>query len=369
MIQKNISELQLFYVIVGFQIGNTLVYGLGGGAKQDAWLVIIIAMLGGFILMFVYTKLSAYYPEDTLCQMIPKIIGKIMAFPFILIYISYFTYLAARTCRDFAEIIAATLLVDTPMVVVIGSFVVLMIYCLRDGIEAFGRIGEVVFPAYIMSLIVIWILLFTVKDFNISNISPILGNGVQPILNEVFPTTLTFPFGESIIIMMFFPFLNKSMNIREVGMAVILFTGVLMTINMILVLSVLGPEIYSQNLFPLLTAAQMVSIADFLERFDALVILMMVTGVFFKLGGWTFGAAIGISQLFKLKQTRSVYLGLGTIIIPLSLLAASNEIKHNEIGLEFFTKYVHTSLQIVFPLLLLNIALIRKKLNLENSSI
>lgn len=126
MEQEKISALQLFYVIVGFQIGNTLLYGLGGQAKQDAWLVIVVAMLGGFILMFVYTKLSNYYPEDTLLQMIPKIIGKFLAYPFILIYISYFTYLAARACRDFGEIIAATILVETPMIVVIGSFMVLI---------------------------------------------------------------------------------------------------------------------------------------------------------------------------------------------------------------------------------------------------
>jgi hypothetical protein len=101
---------------------------------------------------------------------------------------------------------------------------------------------------------------------------------------------------------------------------------------------------------PLLSATRMVTIADFLERFDALVILMMVAGVFFKIGGWLFGAAMGISHLFKLKQTTSVFLGLGTIITPLSLLTASNQIKYNEIGLEFVTKYVHIPLQIAFPI-------------------
>ncbi|KKI92071.1 spore gernimation protein KB [Bacillus sp. SA1-12] len=366
---KKISAVQLIYVIVGFQIGNTLVYGLGGGAKQDAWLVIILAMLGGFILMFVYTKLSSFYPEDTLLQMIPKIIGKFLAYPIILIYICYFTYLAAKACRDFAEIIAATLLDDTPLVVVIGSFVMLMIYCFRGGIETFGRMGEAVFPVYIMAMIVIWILLLTVKDFNVTKIMPILGNGLQPVLKEVFPTVLTFPFGESIIITMFLPFLNNKENVKKVGMIVILITGSLITLNLILILSVLGPEIYNKEFFPLLSATRLVTIANFLERFDALIILMMVAGVFFKIGGWLFGATVGIAHLFKLRQTASVFLGLGTIITPLSLLAASNQIKYNEIGLEIVTKYIHIPLQIAFPILLLCIAFIRKKLKLENSSI
>ncbi|WP_299088999.1 GerAB/ArcD/ProY family transporter [uncultured Metabacillus sp.] len=356
-----ISALQLFYVIVSFQIGNTLVYGLGGGAKQDAWLVIVLATLCGIIWMFVYTKLSSYYPNDTLLQMIPKIIGKFLSYPIILIYIVYFTYLASRACRDFAELIAATILVETPLIFVIGSFMVLMIYCLRGGVETFGRMGEAVFPIYTFSMFVIWILLFTVKPFTFNNLIPILGNGIQPILKEVFPTVLTFPFGEAVIIMMFFPFLNNKRYVKRVGMAVILTTGLLMTLDLIIVLSVLGPEIYSRDFFPLLTATRMVSIADFLERFDALVILMMVAGVFFKVGGWTFGAAIGIAHLFKLKQTKSVFLGLGLIITPWSVVNSPNQVTYNKFGLEFITLYAHIPLQIVFPMFLLCIAFVRKK--------
>ncbi|WP_338786999.1 GerAB/ArcD/ProY family transporter [Metabacillus sp. FJAT-53654] len=365
--QTKINALQLFYVIVGFQIGNTLVYGLGGGAMQDAWLVILTAMLGGLILMFVYTKLASYYPDETLLQMLPKIIGKYLTYPFIFLYIIYFTYLASRACRDFAELLAATILVDTPLVFVIGSFMGLMIYCLRGGVETFGRMGEVVFPVYIFSLFVIWILLLSVEEFNINNLTPIFGNGFTPIIKEVFPTVLTFPFGESIIIMMFFPFLNNKEHLKKIGMAIVLTTGVLMTLNLIMILAVLGPEIYNHVFFPLLSATRLVSIADFLERFDALIILMMVAGVFFKVGGWTFGAAIGISHLFKLKQTKSVFLGLGTIIVPLAIVSSPNQVAYNELGLDFITLYVHVPLQIMFPILLLCIAFIRKKFSSSKS--
>lgn len=361
MEQTKLSGLQLFYVIVGFEMGNTLIYALGAGAKQDAWLVLLLGMLGGLILMYVYTKLSSYYPDDTLVTMVPKIIGRFLSYPVIIIYICYFTYLAAKACRDFGELLASTILDKTPMIVVIGSFMILMIYCLRGGVEAFGRMGEVIFPVYLFSILLVWILLVTVENFTIHHLSPVLGNGFQPIFKELIPTILTFPFGESIIITMFFPFLNNKHIVRKTGMAIIIASGLLLTINLIMILSVLGPEIYSKQFYPLLSATRMVSIADFLERFDALIILLMVAGVFFKVGGWTFGATVGISQLFHLRQTRSVFLGLGTIIVPLSLLAAKNQIRYNEIGLEFITLYVHIPLQIILPILLLCIAFVRLK--------
>ncbi|KKI90564.1 spore gernimation protein KB [Bacillus sp. SA1-12] len=361
MKKQNINGLQLFDVLVGFEFGTAIILGIGSGAKQDAWLAILISMLSSLILMGVFTQLSLYYPNDTLVSMLPKIIGKFLSYPLIILYISHFIYSAARACRDFGDLITSTMLVKTPIIVVIVSFMLLIIYCLRGGVEAFGRMGEMVFPIYIMSLIIIWILLLSVEDFNLKNLTPIMGNGLKPIIKEVYPGIINFPFGEMIIIMMFFPFLNSKKIIRKVGMTIILVSGLILTINSILILSVIGPEIYGENWFPFFTATQMVSIADFLERFDALVILMMVSGVFFKVGGWTFGAAVGISQLVKLNHTKSVLLGLGTIIPPLSLLIAPNFSEHLKIGLDYFVPYFHVPLQIIIPILLLCIAFIRKK--------
>ncbi|MGM7722166.1 GerAB/ArcD/ProY family transporter [Metabacillus sp. Hm71] len=370
MKQEKISSLQLFYIIIGFELGTTMLFGYGAGAKQDAWLVMVIGMLSGLILMGVFTQLSAYYPGDTIVSMIPKIIGKYLSYPLIMVYIFYFIYAASRGSRDLGELITTTMLVDTPTVIVIGSFMVLMIYCLRGGIETFGRMGEIIFPIYMMSLIVVWILLFSIESFNLKNLTPVLGNGVKPILKEVYPGGVNFPFGETFIIMMFFPFLNNKRNIRKVGMFIILVGGVLLTINSIIVLSVLGPQIYGRDFFPLLTATRMVSIADFLERFDVLIILMMVSGVFFKVGSWIFGASIAIYQLFKLNHSKSVLLALGFIITPLSLLIATDFVEHLKIGLGYnYFLYFLVPLQIIVPIMLLFIAFIRKKFNHKNSSV
>lgn len=364
---EKISSLQLFYVMLGFEIGNTVIFATGAEAKQDAWLAIIIAMLCGLLLMWVYAKLSEYYPDDTLVQMIPKIIGKFLSYPLIVVYILYFTYLASTACRDFSELIVSTILTDTPMVVVVGCFMVLMIYCLRGGIEAFGRMGEIVFPVYILVMAAIWILMMISLDqFDIKRLVPVLGDGIKPVLNAVFPypspSILVFPFGETVLITMFFPFLKKKNDTQKVGMSVILMGGILLTVNSLIIVSVLGPHVFSKEFFPLLAAARMVSIADFLERLDALIILMMVAGVFFKVGGWTYGASVAIAQLFKLKSNDSILIPLGAVITPFSMILATSFVQHREIGSNFIDPYLHVPLQIVVPLLLLGIASIRKKI-------
>jgi spore germination protein KB len=368
MKKETISPLQLFYILIGFEFGTTIILGVGSGAKQDVWLVILTAAITSLVIMSVYIKLSALYPNYTLVQMLRFILGKYIAYPLIVMYIVYFTYIAARVCRDFGELMVSTILVETPIVVVIGSLLVLLVYCLRGGIETFGRMGEAVFPLFMFSLMIIWVLLLTVHSFNITNLTPILGDGIKPVLKEVFPNTLTFPFGESVIILMFIPFLNNKKHAGRVGYAVILIGGILLTINSILILSVLGPEVYKKDFFPLLSATRLVSIADFLERFDAIIILMMVAGVFFKVGMFTYGAAVGISQLLNVNNTKSILLAMGTILTPLSLLIGSNFIRFLEIGFEVITFYVHPLLQFMIPTALLCIGYIRKKLqsNIQN---
>ncbi|MFS0777635.1 endospore germination permease [Neobacillus sp. 3P2-tot-E-2] len=366
MKQEKISTLQLFYVIVGFEVGNTMILPFGAGAKQDAWLAIALGMISGIFLMLLYSKISAYYPGDTLIQMVPKIIGKYLAFPINLFYIFYFVFLASTACRNFGELIISTILTKTPFVVIIGSFMVLVIYCLRGGVEPFGRMGELIFPVYIIAIVLVWILLFSVEHFNLNNLTPVVGNGVKPIVKEAFPNTLI-SFGETIIILMFCPVLNNSHHSRKIGISVIVIGGMLLMFNAMMNISVLGPEIYSLVKFPLLETTRQVSIADFLERFDALVILLMVSGVFFKIGGWTYGAAIGIAHLFHLKDHRSILVALGTIIVPLSLLHASSDVEHfYVVGRVFLNMYFHILMQIVFPLILFFIAFIRKRLNSVN---
>ncbi|PFO09401.1 spore gernimation protein KB [Bacillus sp. AFS076308] len=364
MNKEKISGLQLFYLMAGYVLGTAIILGLGADVKQDAWIFIIIGMLSSVLLMVVYTQLTFYYPGDTLAQMMPKIIGKILSYPVILLYIAHFTYSAARACRELGDLIVTTILTETPIFVVIGSFMVLVIYCLRGGVETLGRMAEIVFPIYFFSLMLIWLLLLSVETFDLRNLTPVLGNGVMHVLKKAVPAAINFPFGETIVIMMFFPFLSNKKNIRKIGLSTLLIGGSLLTVNSIMMISTLGPEIYSKDLFSLLAATQMVSVADFLERFDALVILMMVAGVFFKVGGFTLGASIAISHLFNLKQTRSVILGLGLIITPLSLISASSYVEHLEIGFKLYVPYLHTFLQIILPILLLGIAVIRKKLGL-----
>ncbi|PGK31755.1 spore gernimation protein KB, partial [Priestia megaterium] len=63
MEKAKISASQLFILMVLFELGSALLVPLAIRAKQDAWLGILLGMLGSFILFLVYHKLYTYYPS------------------------------------------------------------------------------------------------------------------------------------------------------------------------------------------------------------------------------------------------------------------------------------------------------------------
>ncbi len=90
----NISKWQMFCLMILFEIGSTTVFGLGLDAKQDAWISIILAMLFGFVLIWIYTEIQKYYPNNNLTDILINVYGKCIAIPLILLYaLEFFGYL------------------------------------------------------------------------------------------------------------------------------------------------------------------------------------------------------------------------------------------------------------------------------------
>ncbi|MFD1776949.1 GerAB/ArcD/ProY family transporter [Paenibacillus rhizophilus] len=360
MAQEKISGWQLISIIILFEIGTTVLFGLRMQAKQDEWLAILAAMLGGLALMWVYTKLCEYYPSRTLVQMIPEIVGKWLGYPLSLIYIVNFAYESSRVLRDFGELIAQTILTETPTLVVMAGFMLSIVYCLRGGLEVLGRLGEILFPVAFVAFVLGWILIFSSQIHHFEYTEPVLAKGLKPIWDAVFPFLIVFPFGQSLLFMMFATDLNDRSGIRKAGMIAILASGIILALNMLGLISVFGPLVLKETEFPLYTAIGMVNLGDFIMNLDALAILMMVLGGFFKLGAFMYGTVLGTAQLFKLKSYYPLLIPWGTIILALSFIIASTYSQHIYIGWNISIPYIFFPLYVVIPILLLIIAAIRK---------
>lgn len=367
MNREKIGIKQLFLLMLAFEVGSTIIHSIGTEAKQDAWLAVLVGMLYGIILISIFTALSQYYPGNSLIQIIQVIFGKFIGYPLCITYVIYFTSQAARISRDFAELMLSTILVKTPALIIMASFVAVIIYTLRGGIEVFGRMAEMVFPVVLILFITTWITIYASGVVDLKQLTPILGTGIKTVWKTSFPNLATLPYGELIVFNMVWPTLQDSRKVKTVGMVAVLTGGVLLTVNMIGMISVLGSYLIERINTPLLVTIRMVSMADFLERIDAVVILIMVAGGFFKVGVYIYGAAVGTAHLFKLQSYHSVLIPLGVIVISLGQVMVRNFTEHYHIGSIFDMSYVHLPLQFVIPSLLLVIAFLNSSENLTET--
>ncbi|MEH7472456.1 GerAB/ArcD/ProY family transporter [Priestia megaterium] len=78
MEKAKISASQLFILMVLFELGSSLLVPIAMDVKQDAWLAILLGMVGSFVLFLVYNKLHSYYPDLLPTEYMQKIMGFIL---------------------------------------------------------------------------------------------------------------------------------------------------------------------------------------------------------------------------------------------------------------------------------------------------
>ena len=358
--KERINSRQLFMLIVSFELGTTIVVGLGLEAKQDAWMVTLLATGIGLLLYVIYTELFRLFPGQFLTQYIPQIFGKVLGFPINLLYISFFIYDAARDLRDFAELIIGSILPETPLAIICFFFIFVIGYAVYHGIEVISRTNELLLPSVIFLSVLVFILLLASNKIILTNLQPVLGAGISPVINATFPMAVTFPFGESVVFAMFLPYLNQPFKARKTGLAALLFSGIIITYFNVIIITVLGSDVASVSSFPLLAAVRLINVGQFIQRMDIIVIFFMLIGGFIKVTLFFMGAVIGTVSMFRLSNHRTLVVPVGLIIFTSSIYIARSFPEHLEEGWKWAVPFILIPVEVVLPVIMLLMAYVRK---------
>ncbi|MGJ7919868.1 GerAB/ArcD/ProY family transporter [Neobacillus sp. LXY-4] len=366
MNQVKISPFQFFCLVFMFELGSSIVVGLGLQAKQDAWLAILLGMANGIPLYLIYYYLFTQYQYISLTSYIQKILGKFLGIPLSFVYILYFFYIASRVLRDFGELMITSTLNETPLLAVNGFMIVIITYGILCGLEVIGRTGEFVF--FIMMVLIFFAIasLFSSGLIKLENLAPFLESGWKPVISTVYKQTYTFPFGEMIVFTMILPYLTKPQSGWKVGIYGIVASGVILSFTIALEIAILGVNGVATSPFPLLETISRVEIGDFIQRLDVIVVATLIFGVFLKIMVFFYSGFAGVTEVLKLTKKKHKVIGtlaVSLLILFYSILMAGSFPEHIEIGLEKVPVYLHLPLQTGIPVLLFIITIIRKGLS------
>ncbi|MGG2064170.1 GerAB/ArcD/ProY family transporter [Bacillus sp. S14(2024)] len=362
MEQMKISGFQLFCMIFLFELGSAILIGMASTAMQDAWIVVLCGTLFGCMLSLVYIKLHEAYPIALFTTYIRKIWGSYVGWTLGLFYVSSFIYGAARVLRDFEELLVISAYQSTSFLTIGACMILCIMYAIYKGFEVFARVAELCLFLILFVLLIIIALEFVGGLVQFQNLQPTLENGWKPIFKALFPTSVTFPFGEMVVFTMFFPYLNHQNAAKKITIATVAVSGIILMVFTIINISILGTEGMVRSSFPILSAVSYINIAGFIQRIDILVIIIMVILGFFKIALYFFGAVIGSADLFRVKQPKQLIYPIGVMIVICSVIIAPNYIVHLHEGLRVVPYYISLPAQVVIPVLLLATVWIKKKI-------
>ncbi|MEW8986103.1 MAG: GerAB/ArcD/ProY family transporter, partial [Bacillus sp. (in: firmicutes)] len=199
---ETLSILQLSILIYVFLTGSAVVVGIGGEAKQDAWIAIGISTIIGMLLFRFYLWLLESSNQKSFFSLLEASFGKWLGKSVILLYILYFFYIASRVLRDFGELLVTTIYRSTPIEIVIILLILTVAYILIKGIEVLGRTAEVFIPYTMFFIAFTGLGVLISGEFQLKNLEPVLGDGMKPIIKTIFPNLIGFPFGELIVVLL-----------------------------------------------------------------------------------------------------------------------------------------------------------------------
>jgi spore germination protein KB len=269
---QKISSYQLFVITFVYQLGTTVIFGFGGQAGRDAWIGQLVSLGLGLFVILLYAALARMNPGLSLVQWFPAQFGRWIGIPIAFLYTILFLYTAGRILADVRDMISTTILYDTPLIVIVGVFTILIAYCLYGGIEVIARLGEMIFPVVLVMFVIQTIFLLNSGVVHLNNLRPVLENGWAPIWKVVFPGGITLTFGETIVFAMFWTETKHPEKIMKITILATILSGLMIALWDILTISVFG-SMFSRFLYPLYTLLGMISIGNFIENLQIFGIL------------------------------------------------------------------------------------------------
>ncbi|MGI5922099.1 MAG: GerAB/ArcD/ProY family transporter [Syntrophomonadaceae bacterium] len=353
---ERISGLTLFLWLLAFTLGDMSILNPAVGAKayQDSWLGFILGWAGGMILMLIYVSIIKLNPSQNLFDLLKECFGKYLGSILIVTYIWYFIYNGALVVREFGEYAVTVRYSQTPILFISALLLVNVAYAIKQGLEVVGRVAGLVVIFFILFIFTVTIL--QIPQIDPGNLLPFLEHGYKPVLKAGF-STLAFPFGELVLLLVIFTVGNQHTNFKKIGLLAVAIGGFIILITLFRDIMVLGPALLENQTYPAQASALIIP-----RPVD--VSPTVVASLFIGSGAETvtylYACALGITRLFNLEDYKPFVFPMAALMVMISIWNFTNIHQFFAWVGEIYPYYV-LPFQIFIPLVVLFVLWFKKK--------
>lgn len=270
----------------------------------------------GLILVLLINRLFQKFPNSDIIDLSEFLGGKIFKIIMGIIFVVFFFLVSYITLSDFANMIKTIYFTNSPLIFILLFFMIGIIVANLAGFKATIRTICLVVP---FTLISILLPLFSVhNEFQISKFSPFLGYNFQ----TTFIDGLLNIFSIYIITYYYFlmPLLKDSFSFKKVTILSYIISWGLLFLTVVSILSIFPITNDSEPLNSLYLLSRRIELGNFLQRLDAVFVLLWITSIFCYLSVTIFLINRIIKKITNVTDEKILTLSTTCILFGLCLL-------------------------------------------------
>lgn len=353
-----ITSKQLMFILLG--VIGIKVFTMPAitvkAAGQDAWIAVIAGTVFPLLSLFLIERSASRLPAASFTEMNRLLFGKWLGAFFVVAFSLYILYANLIFLRYAAVSIQIFLLPRTPLLVILGVFLLFTIYVANKGLTVLGRFSELLFSTVVVMAGMMLYLAWIGGDY--TALLPVGCNGAAAIATGALESVYAYSGMETLFV--FYWFVTRREEVIRAGVTAVFISCVFYVVIVTTLIAVFEVE-WVNNTFMttiILFKTQQISLVERLDFF----ILMIWIGVAVRpLCTWLLASFQPISQLLGEKSRRYHLL----IICSLGLVSlAGTQLMSDTLAMEKTAKMatpLSIGIQLGYPLLVYVVTLIRGK--------
>ena len=230
---------------------------------------IYISFIAILIILLV-CKLFKNFPGFGLLDISKFLGGKPLQFFVGIIYIAYLGFITAVLLRKLCDCLQMIFYTMTDLIFIVFLFIIATAIIVRLNKSSIFKSTLIIFP--VLALVIILSFIGNSKNFNLQNIYPLLGNGIDATFKTGFTNLFAFT---GLSYLYFLPsYLSNPEKFKKISCFSIIIAGfflILMTANILFMYS---DSLSNSELFPLYIAIRYIEFGTFIQRMDSTFLLI-----------------------------------------------------------------------------------------------
>lgn len=303
---------------------------LADKAKQDAWLSMLLSIVFGMAIGGIFAAIANRMGRRSIFDAVSQAGGRWLGSIVVLLLLFEYFMCSLSLLSEMSQFMTTQLMPETPVNAIMLLFLAVVIIACRYGVEAFARMGELLYPFMVGLCAVLVILLL--PQVNVANLKPYVTAGPVPIMHGGF-IAFTFVFTEMVILLSLVPHVSAKdgAKLTKPILSGLAFGGAVLVVTVLFCVLVLGPSLMVTKYYSTFVLAQKIQIGHFLERLEAIFAFLWIITVFYKTLLLFFSMTEGIGCLLGLRENRMLTIPLGMMLLVWTSAGTPNITVYNAI--------------------------------------